>query len=224
MRKLLSSKFSIVGLFAIIALFLSIPMVVLLSRDRQDIRGKAAEPTPTPVTVASGFGFISGYLYHDDNKNGERDPGEKPFEGVTVRIKQIKPDGAIDEPSKVGNLNTELVTDLNGYFRFRFTKMHPDNTSYSVKAILPDKYKTINTNPLILSSFPRDNQIIVEFGLFPIEDTAVKGAQTTACATRPACLDSKEACLIPEPTNGWCGTRPSLPKVTAKPITPSPTQ
>ena len=63
--KPLFSKTTIIGLFTAICLLLTIPLTLLVSQGRKDIRGKAAEPTKALTPTAQGEGYISGYVYHD---------------------------------------------------------------------------------------------------------------------------------------------------------------
>lgn len=165
----LSSKVSIIGVFASLILVLSIPVLVLLSQQRQELRGKAAELSPTPQTPTTGSRVVSGYVYHDDNKDGEREPGEKAFPGVSVRIKQIQDSGVVGDQNQVAT-TTDIKADANGYFRYRFPSTQNGATSYSVKVVLPDRHKTITTNPVIIADITQGVEQIIEFGLFPIDD------------------------------------------------------
>lgn len=181
--KFLSSKISIVGLFAGLILVLSVPVLVLLSQQRQDLRGKAAELSPTPQAPATGTKVVSGYVYHDNNKDGEREPGEQAFPGVTVRIKQIQDPGVVGDQGQVAT-TTDVKTDTNGYFRYRLPGNPNDSTSYSVKVILPDTYKTITTNPVILADIAHTAQDIIEFGLFPMDDLPGTAPAVTTAPTQ----------------------------------------
>jgi len=103
---------------------------------------KAAEPTTYPNQQinlpnqarsgssgqSANSGIISGYVYNDVNKNGERDPEEKPYPGATVKITQttMQTQGASDQTST-------LTTDTNGYFKFHFSNLNPTSVSYMVK-------------------------------------------------------------------------------------------
>lgn len=174
-KKLFSSKVSIVGLFAVLTLILAVPLVVLLSQERQDPRGRAAEtkPIPTKIPPSQGFGSISGYVYIDTNKNGEREAEEKPYAGAAIKVSQIKKeaDAFMDtkgNDGKVVNTISEVKTDSLGYFKFRFSNTNPNSLTYMVKLELPNGYTTINTNPVIFSGMKNDAQEVLQFGLFPL--------------------------------------------------------
>jgi len=206
-----SSKTSILGLFAILSIVLTVPLALLLSQQRQDLRQQAAEPTPSlqPLSQSQGQGSLSGYVYLDQNQNGERDMEEKPFSNATVRITQVSNN---PQHSKPRNSNVALKTDSNGYFIFKLSQSSTTSITYLIKVDLSDGYKTMNTNPVVFSSLPQNTQEIVEFGLYNAN------IPTPSCMPRPTCLDSVPRCLIPEPTGGWCPN----PSVTVLP-TPAPT-
>jgi len=159
-----SSNTSIVGLFSTLVFMLTIPLIVLLAGQPQDIRQRAAEPTQPivvtqPVQQLQGNGTISGYVYYDVNKNGQRDKDEKPFPGATLIITHIKQDKT--------NVVTTYKTDDNGFFSAHFTNLFPDVSTYVVKLSLPNGYKTVNTNPILIPNQQKDMQQEVTFGLFP---------------------------------------------------------
>lgn len=207
------SKTKILGLFAVVALLLTIPLSLLMSQQSGDIRGKAAEPTQAVTSIAQGTGSIAGYVYHDADKDGERGVNEQPFSNVKIEITQIRK-GTSGPEAKTNEIVSTLTTDSNGYFKFRFANLLPDSITYIVKVVLPDNYKTISTNPTILSDLHKNAREIVEFGLFPL---SAQTSTTTKCTERPACLDKTPKCLLPEPTEGWC----PQPSITVSPTTTS---
>lgn len=176
-----SAKVSIVGLFAVLTFAATLPIALLLSQEKQDLRGKAAEITPNPTTPSPNqfkpsSGIISGYVYYDDNKNGERDLGEKPYPGVTIKITQIT-NLYQNQEEQV----TPITADTNGYFKFHFSNPGSAPISYQIQLVLPDGYKTIDTNPMILSDLSENMKQNIEFGLFPIAvPQAVKGFPKTS--------------------------------------------
>lgn len=175
-KKLFSSKVSIVGLFAILTLILTVPLVVLLSQEKQDLRGRAQENTVIPTKVPSSgseVGFISGYVYLDANKNGERESEEKPFPNATIKVTQIQRNGKAmagkqGDAGRVVNAVTDIKTDSLGFFKYRFSNVFPDSITYTVELSLPDGYKTIATNPVVFTGMHKDAKETIEFGLFPI--------------------------------------------------------
>jgi len=194
-------------------------LVILLAQQNQDIRQRAQEPVPTLLPTAQGNGSISGYVYEDKNQNAERDPDEKVLPGVSLKVTEIRKSISEDQ-GKVANTVSDLKTDSNGFFKFRFTNLIPDSTSYIVKLILPKGYKTISTNPVVFSGRQKNAKEIVEFGLFPIPSVPISIAPSPsgqACTPRPPCISTVPKCFIPEPVGGWC------PAVTIYPTsTPTP--
>jgi hypothetical protein len=158
---LLSMKGSIIGIFITLILVLTIPLLFLLSQENRLLNSKKAEPTPTPATLAfaKGEGNIAGYVYHDNNRDGKREAEEKPFSEVKIQMKILSEN--TNEDYKV----FDSITDSYGYFNFRF----PSNTeeSYMVKIVVPKGYKTVESNPLIISDLTPNTEKLVEFGLIP---------------------------------------------------------
>lgn len=206
----LHSRTSVVGLFMVISFVLTIPLAVLLSQERQDIRGRGAEPTqpllsPTQIPQSgAGINVISGYVYADKNQDGQRQLEEKPFPAISVKLTQVKKNG--NNPN-TGTQTTEIKTDSNGYFMFQLPTQLPDSLTYMLQITLPAGYKTINTNPVIFSKIHRDTKEIVEFGLFPFTAPQITITNTptpTAITTRqPSILVSptaKPTVIAPSPT------------------------
>ena len=110
------------------------------------------------LAFAKGAAIIAGYVYHDTNHDGQRKEEEKPFDKITVHMKQLT-------ERKNETKAFEIQTDSYGYFHFRIPV---DNiSSYMIKIILPKGYKTVDSNPIILSDLKPNTQKIVEFGLVP---------------------------------------------------------
>lgn len=154
-------KGSIIGIFVTLILVLTIPLLFLLSQENHLLSSKKAEPTPTPATLAfsNGEGVITGYIYHDNNRDGKREAEEKPFKDVKIQMK------ILTENNKKSNKTFENTTDSYGYFIFRFPSNSAD--SYMVKIVLPKGYKTVDANPIIITDMKPNTQKIVEFGLTP---------------------------------------------------------
>ena len=219
-KKLFPSKFSVLGLFAVLTLILTIPLVVLLSQQQQEVRGRASSessgksPTQPP---SRGTNAISGYVYLDQNKSGQRDREEKPFPNATIKITQENKGNSGPGNSNNQDLTVEVTTDSHGYFKYAFPNLLPDSTTFRVLLVLPAGYKTITTNPTILTNLHKDEKKTVEFGLIPLvsQTNTPPPAGGPTCTARPACLDATPRCLIAEPAGGWC---PAITK------TPTPTQ
>jgi len=202
-KRLFSSKVSIIGLFAILTLILTVPLVVLLSQEKQDLRGRAQETTAIPTkTPAAGseMGFISGYVYLDANKNGERETEEKPFPNASIKVTQIQRNGKTSadrngNAGKVVNTVTPLTTDSLGFFKFRFSNIAPDSITYTVELVLPDGYKTIATNPVVFSGMHKDAKETIEFGLFPITAATLPVKVSPTPRRESAQTTSPQVCL-----------------------------
>ena len=210
-----ASKASIVGLFAVLTAVLTIPLVVVLTQQPQNLRGTASEPittTPTKTPTSTREGMIVGYVYYDQNQNGQRNRNEKPFPEAIITIEKLKRNEV--KTNNRESVPAEIKADTFGYFSYTFANSTPDSEEYIVKLKLPDGYKTITTNPTILSGLHKDMKQIIEFGLFPLTNIVPTTANPTAqptCMPRPACLDATPSCKLPEPAQGWCTTTtPSL--------------
>src|SRR6266576_2738543 len=144
-KTLLSSKVSILGLFSVLTLILAIPLVLLLSQQKQNLRSNASESTAVPSSnlgESQAIGNIAGYVYIDLNQNGDRDLGENPMPGVTVKITQV---GQSDAFGKQTTTTTDLQTDANGYFLYKFPNTVRNGMTYLVKVVSPPGYKTTGT-------------------------------------------------------------------------------
>ena len=151
-KKTSASRTPILGLFATLLLMLAFPLVIFISQKQQDIRQRASSPQPT-ISNSNNYNYISGYIYLDNNTDGERQYGEKGVDNIQLKITQK-------------NLITFIASDQNGYFKYRFS--NADSTpTLTVELILPKGYKTINTNPHMLN-LQNDTKNILEFGIYPI--------------------------------------------------------
>lgn len=166
---LLSMKGGIIGIFITLILILAIPLLFLLLQQRQAMSTKVVEPTPAPVTVStvtsSGQGSLAGYIYHDNNANGQREEEEKPFDNVKIQLRILRENG--DNTKSL----MDTITDSYGYFSFRFTSEQTSN--YMLKVVVPANYKAVNANPLIISDLKPNSQKIVEFGLVTFGDALI---------------------------------------------------
>lgn len=163
----LSMKGSIIGIFVTLTLVLTIPLLFLLSQESKTLSSKNQEPTPTPATLAfaNGESNITGYVYHDTNRDGKRETGEKPFADVKIQMKILTE--VTSDKQKI----FDSTSDSYGYFNFRFPSSSDE--SYMVKIVLPKGYKTATTNPLIISDLRPNTQKIIEFGLTPNGDIPI---------------------------------------------------
>ncbi len=84
-------------------------------------------PPPPPPSLPPGVGWISGYVYCDDNDNGIRDNGEKGIANVIIKILRLQNGQYVDvgiDPAKTNN---------DGYYQFdippgtyKLTEIQPD--------------------------------------------------------------------------------------------------
>lgn len=233
--KLFSSKVSIVGIFTVLSLILTIPLVVLLSQDKQEIRSRAVQEqqTPTPFAPTSRRSVtISGYVYNDDNRNGIRDEEEAPIKDVMIKMTLSTAGNSAS--NKIETNEAQTLTNEYGYFKFSYTNLLADSSTYIVTLVVPDGYKTINTNPVYLTKLHHDAQEVVMFGIFPLEEVeeeipSYRSANPTNalnknCKPRPACLDATPKCLVPEPKEGWCPTAKYKNNAVARPSVVIPTR
>ena len=151
-----------------ISFLLIIPLLTLLAQERQDIRERAAEPPVTIVPPVNNTKTVTGYVYIDNNQNGEREPQEKAYPNATIKITQLNSNGTTTERSEVATLISDIQTDTNGYFRYTLPSEQTQPVSYVIKLLLPEGYKTINTNPVVIAGNRETEKEVVEFGLFTL--------------------------------------------------------
>lgn len=162
--KPVSSRASITGIFVTLVLILGLPLVVLITQERQDIRQRAQE-NDTKVKITQN-GYISGYAYTDANRNGERESNEYGAVGINLIITQT-------------DKNIVVTTDANGYFKYNLENAG----NYIIRLQLPDGYKTLNVNPKILSNLNPDSKEILEFGIFPAQTLGAEDYNNTVIPT-----------------------------------------
>lgn len=150
-------KGMVIGIAATVILILVIPLLFIVSQEK--LTSHTSTPTPTPAQVlsfATGQATIAGYVFHDDNKDGERQEEEQPAKNIPVELRALKDTGQNDK-------TLTDMTDSYGYFSFRLTI----NTTYSylVKIIAPKNAVVTTSNPVALSDMKPNMQKIIEFGL-----------------------------------------------------------
>lgn len=218
--KILSSKSAVLGLFTLLLVLLTIPTVLLFAQQKKSQKTITPQPTITPQAImpSQEGGFIAGYVYFDQNNNEERESNENPTPNVLIQITQVNKNNSTAD-KKIPDITTQVQTDSNGYFKYRFSYSATESTTYVVKLVVPDGYSASTTNPLVLPDLGRSSEKIIEFGIVgtttptniptikisptPIRSTPTK-APTPTCLPRPACLDSSPKCYIAEPAEGWC--------------------
>lgn len=199
-KKIFPSKISIIGTFAILSFVLTIPIVVLFSQQEQHIQIGAQGPSPTfevPNIAQTPQGTISGYVFYDTNKNGQRTSGEPGFPHATVTISSLK-NGDYKSQDQTTVYTTK--TDANGYFTYHLSTSNSQTSTYFVTVTLPNGYKTLDTNPVIFSNLYDNNSEIVQFGLFSI----VQATPIPICIPRPSCIPHRPQCEIAIRAVGYC--------------------
>lgn len=176
---ILSMKGSIIGIFITLIVILTIPLLFLLSHEARTLSSEKQQPTPTParLTFSNGEGLIAGYVYHDNNKDGKREAEEKPFEDIKIQMK------IVTEKNEEDGKTFDAVTDSYGYFSFRFP--NTTATTYMLKVVVPQGYKTVDSNPLILSDLTPNMQKIVEFGLSPSGNVPLTPTRKPTATPKP---------------------------------------
>jgi hypothetical protein len=222
-KKILSSKVSIVGLFAMLTFILTVPLALMLSQQQQTFQQHAAEPTavpaiPTVIIHNQTPGYIAGYIYKDTNQNGQRDAGEQPFPSINVKVTIVDKNTLTPAPGQAA-LATTVATDENGYFTLPLKNSGNDLHSYLLQVILPNGYKTIDTNPLLLPDLGSDTQKTVEVGLFTLKPLSVTPSVT--CSPRPAQCTAGKVCPFLEPKGGWCSITTTTVPLPTQTNTPS---
>ncbi|MDO5565403.1 MAG: SdrD B-like domain-containing protein, partial [Planctomycetia bacterium] len=76
------------------------------------------------------LGYLSGYVYEDDNDNGVKDPGEKGIANVVVELYILRDDDYV----KID----ETKTDSEGFYKFTNLDI---NEKYGIKEIQPEDYE-----------------------------------------------------------------------------------
>lgn len=182
----------LIGFGAIVVVILTIPLLVMLSQERKTLHTKAAVPTPATLAFSSGFATITGYVYHDDNSDGERKEEEKPIAQVRILLEELSED---DKDTVL----SDTTTDSYGYFSFNFNVK--SSNAYMVKVVLPKNYKTVDTNPIIISDLKPNGQKIVEFGLVPFgEALTISPTRKPAPKADPTLTETPTTVASPTPT------------------------
>lgn len=76
------------------------------------------------------LGYLSGYVYEDDNNNGVKDPGEKGIANVIVELYMLEGDEYVKKD--------ETTTNSEGFYKFTNLDI---NEKYGIKEIQPEDYE-----------------------------------------------------------------------------------
>lgn len=204
------SHASITGIFVTLVLILSIPLILFTVKEKQDLRQRAVfniQAVPDLTSTPPSTNYISGYVYLDLNKNGERDNGETGISGIQLKLTQTS-----NLHDKFSGTITTLSTDENGHFIYQFlnpglshTQASDNPSTYTLQLILPAGYETLNNNPDTLSFTLNNSKKITEFGIYPV----FVGSPTTA----PSYIYGHNSInRIPKPINSISPAQPSITK------------
>jgi hypothetical protein len=159
MQKPINAHVTITGLFIILLLILAVPLIIITTQNPQDIRQRAASiqkaNQSANIPTQNTSSYISGYIYLDQNQNGEREHAEPGAPNIQLNI------------TENSNTTVQVITNQNGHFKYQLTNTPVTQTEITL--ILPEGHKTINTNPRALNIQNNEPQI-VEFGIFPIQE------------------------------------------------------
>ncbi len=176
----------LVGISFIVILFTGI------MQQSQDIRSIASEP----AEVESGRNTLSivGYVYVDQNKNGERDLEERSFPNAKIKIERTT-----TQPTPTPSTGTPLVptlpgtndpvvvnrrSDSNGYFKYEIASNQvPNPVSYKINLELPTNYSSTTQNPIMYADLGRRAKRIVEFGIAYDGDIPIPSINPTIVVT-----------------------------------------
>lgn len=215
-------SYLIVTLFAVM-LLLSLFVVQRSTNTRQF----ANEVMTSESMNNKPYQVIRGYVYVDENKDGERDKGERSYQGAVIDITNNKriptptteitaiPVSATPIPTVIVDdtpmpvMTSETVvppivpwnrTDAYGYFKYQVpSELIPDTVNYTLTLRVPPGFIATTKNPVTIVGLGKNSRRVVEFG---IARNAV-AAPTLSCTPRPSCLDAYPRCLIAEPAGGW---------------------
>ena len=84
------------------------------------------------ATATVSRASIAGYVYEDDNDDGDLDSGETPIQGVLIRITGTDAYG--------NSVNTTATTNSSGYYRI-YNRSPSDGTGYTLTQTPPTGYQ-----------------------------------------------------------------------------------
>lgn len=113
-------------------------------------------PTSSPTATATpSTGTVQGYVWRDENRDGQRQVGEPGIEGVVVRLRAQTALQSIRE--------WETTTDRTGLYRF--TGIPPGTYTLSVEA--PGVYPTTGATVTVVAGA---NTVVEQnFGIYPLQ-------------------------------------------------------
>lgn len=185
----------VVGLFAV--------------KSSVDLRSEAASYHQLSI---SGNAYISGYVYVDENKNGERDLNEVGYSKATIQIyphnKKTEQPRITDAADTMPMLRNDVLsqqTDQYGYFKMKNNLLIGD---FDIGITIPSGYKSTTSTVIRKKELQRVDHQIIEFGLYP---NNLMPYLPPSCTPRPSCLDQNPPCDMPIPVGmSWCNITPPI--------------
>ena len=217
-------KFNLLTLFSLLfVLILSVFVVQKFSDNRQRADELSSESLNT-----HNYLTIAGYVYVDENQNGERDLRERSYSNAILNItmSRTRPRNtptfaptipATNSPQPTGvtpELNEEDIplpplykTDNHGYFKYTLeSSMVPERNYFRVTLNEPKGFVLTTKNPINFENLYKRTRKIVEFGIV----REIKVPMPTCTPLPYECLyptiepdGSVLECLPPE-NGSWC--------------------
>lgn len=165
-----TSHASLLAIFTTLVLILAIPLIILTSQNPQDLRQRAATTSKAIDNLEyqhqSKSGYLEGYVYLDQNQNGERDYNEISQSNIPIKITLQNTNPALNQQ----NIIATISTDSQGFFKYNLSSLPSYSLEANIELILPLNYKTQNTNPKQIIKLSPGTSNLVEFGIYPISD------------------------------------------------------
>lgn len=195
--------------FLSLILFLSVS--VLAVQRIADTRQNADEVDSTAVNTTN-YLTIAGYVYIDENQNGERDLTEKAFKAGRVNVTMSRnrprntptsapiattyPTPIETTPQPTGDSITPpppfIHTDNQGYFKYTVaSNTVPETNYFTVSLIIPNDFKGTTINPITYQNLYKRSRKLVEFGLVR---TGITASPTPICGNVLAEIEVSEEC------------------------------
>lgn len=201
-----------IHLLSFVTLFLALAISVFALQKVSDIRQRADELEETTDTASTNNLILAGYVYIDQNQNGERDISELPLTDASIEVLHTltKPrntptpdpnatdsaDVTPEATSEATPLPVLVNSDSFGYFKYSTPSSTVRERNYfRVQLVTPEGMTTTTPALKTYTDLYKRSKKLMEFGVAP---------QPGTCTPRPDCLDATPACQPPVPEGGWC--------------------
>lgn len=220
MTKYLTSYAKRLELFGVLAIAIVLSVTVIAVQQMQYTRQEAAEGQDVNN---QNYQILSGYVYIDQNRNGERDLEEKGYSGALVNISSDKRKTTPSViPTKPPVVPTYIIngspmplqqestvvpsnrSDSLGYFKYKVAShiVH-ESVNYTVTLQVPSGYSVTTKNPQLLEGLGKKAKRILEFGIVQ-EVTTVTPLPTIYCDKFDPITGKMLPCTTPIPTTQAC--------------------